>query len=184
MRLEPIANPSTARRLGLPALALLATLAVAMLLALVAGANPMNTLGQIATGVDARDLGDLPLQGVGAATAGGQRNLAFRRQAAHQDSDMEGVQGRTHGDIRRLAHPYALNTVNRLETIRGRGRKFVTLFLLPLREKVARQGRMRGVGAMVEGWELRVERISDRARSHPSSVRLRLPPSPDRKSVV
>lgn len=50
MRLEPIANPSTARRLGLPALALLATLAVAMLLALVAGANPMNTLGQIATG--------------------------------------------------------------------------------------------------------------------------------------
>ena len=50
MRLEPIANPSTARRLGLPALALLATLAVAMGLALVAGANPMNTLGQIATG--------------------------------------------------------------------------------------------------------------------------------------
>jgi ABC-type uncharacterized transport system permease subunit len=50
MRLEPIANPSTARRLGLPALALLATLAVAMLLALVAGANPMHTLGQIATG--------------------------------------------------------------------------------------------------------------------------------------
>lgn len=50
MRLEPIANPSTARRLGLPALALLATLAVAMLLALLAGANPMNTLGQIATG--------------------------------------------------------------------------------------------------------------------------------------
>jgi simple sugar transport system permease protein len=50
MRLEPIANPSTARRLGLPALALVATLAVAMLLALIAGANPMNTLGQIATG--------------------------------------------------------------------------------------------------------------------------------------
>ncbi|MBA4325929.1 MAG: ABC transporter permease, partial [Rhodobacter sp.] len=50
MRLEPIANPSPVRRLGLPALALVATLAVAMLLALVAGANPFAVLGQIATG--------------------------------------------------------------------------------------------------------------------------------------
>ncbi len=50
MRLEPIANPSTARRLGLPVLALVATLGVAMLLALVAGANPFAVLGQIATG--------------------------------------------------------------------------------------------------------------------------------------
>lgn len=50
MRLEPIANPSTLRRLGLPALALGATLAVAMLLALIAGANPFAVLGQIATG--------------------------------------------------------------------------------------------------------------------------------------
>jgi simple sugar transport system permease protein len=50
MRLEPIANPSTIRQLGLPALALLATLGVAMLLALIAGANPLAVLGQIATG--------------------------------------------------------------------------------------------------------------------------------------
>ena len=50
MRLEPIANPSAARQLGLPALALVATLGVAMLLALVAGANPFAVLGQIATG--------------------------------------------------------------------------------------------------------------------------------------
>lgn len=50
MRLEPIANPSAARRLGLPALALLATLGVAMALALLAGANPLAVLGQIATG--------------------------------------------------------------------------------------------------------------------------------------
>lgn len=50
MRLEPIANPSTARRLGLPVLALVATLGVAMLLAMVAGANPFAVLGQIATG--------------------------------------------------------------------------------------------------------------------------------------
>jgi general nucleoside transport system permease protein len=50
MRLEPIANPSAARRLGLPALALVATLGVAMVLALVAGANPFAVLGQIATG--------------------------------------------------------------------------------------------------------------------------------------
>jgi general nucleoside transport system permease protein len=50
MRLEPIANPSPARRFGLPALALVATLAVAMALALVAGANPLAVLGQIATG--------------------------------------------------------------------------------------------------------------------------------------
>ena len=50
MRLEPIANPSAARRLGLPALALVATLGVAMALALIAGANPFAVLGQIATG--------------------------------------------------------------------------------------------------------------------------------------
>ena len=50
MRLEPIAPPSTARRLGLPALALAATLGVAMALALIAGANPFAVLGQIATG--------------------------------------------------------------------------------------------------------------------------------------
>ena len=50
MRLEPVANPSAARRLGLPALALVATLGVAMGLALLAGANPFAVLGQIATG--------------------------------------------------------------------------------------------------------------------------------------
>jgi simple sugar transport system permease protein len=50
MRLEPIPNPSTARRLGLPVLALVATLGVAMALALVAGANPVAVLGQIARG--------------------------------------------------------------------------------------------------------------------------------------
>ena len=50
MRLEPIANPSTARRLGLPVLALAATMLVAMALALIAGANPLAVLGQIAKG--------------------------------------------------------------------------------------------------------------------------------------
>lgn len=50
MRLEPIANPAALRRLGLPALALVATMAVAMALALVAGANPFAVLGQIAKG--------------------------------------------------------------------------------------------------------------------------------------
>ncbi|WP_374642093.1 ABC transporter permease [Tabrizicola sp.] len=50
MRLEAIANPSAARRLGLPALALAATMLVAMALALVAGANPLGVLGQIAKG--------------------------------------------------------------------------------------------------------------------------------------
>jgi ABC-type uncharacterized transport system permease subunit len=50
MRLEPIANPSAARQLSLPALALVATLGVAMVLALIAGANPFAVLGQIATG--------------------------------------------------------------------------------------------------------------------------------------
>ncbi|MDM7930341.1 ABC transporter permease [Tabrizicola sp.] len=50
MRLEPIANPTTARRLGYPALAILATLAVAALLARIAGADPLAALGQIATG--------------------------------------------------------------------------------------------------------------------------------------
>ena len=50
MRLEAIANPSAARRLGLPALAIAATMLVAMALALVAGANPLAALGQIARG--------------------------------------------------------------------------------------------------------------------------------------
>lgn len=50
MRLEAIANPSAARRLGLPALAIAATMLVAMLLALIAGANPLAVLGQIAKG--------------------------------------------------------------------------------------------------------------------------------------
>ena len=40
MRLEPIPNPTLARRLGLPAAALVATVVVASLLALLAGANP------------------------------------------------------------------------------------------------------------------------------------------------
>ncbi len=50
MRLEPIANPSLARRLGLPALALAATVAVASGLAALAGADPLATLGQIVRG--------------------------------------------------------------------------------------------------------------------------------------
>ncbi|TAG28457.1 MAG: ABC transporter permease, partial [Rhodobacterales bacterium] len=43
MRLEPIANPTALRRLGLPALALAATMLVATLLALIAGADPFAT---------------------------------------------------------------------------------------------------------------------------------------------
>ena len=50
MRLEPIANPSLARRAGFPAMALAATVLVASVLALIAGANPFATLGQILTG--------------------------------------------------------------------------------------------------------------------------------------
>lgn len=50
MRLEPIGNPTLARQVGLPALALAATVLVASLLALVAGANPFATLGLIVQG--------------------------------------------------------------------------------------------------------------------------------------
>ncbi len=50
MRLEPVANPTLARRLGLPGAALLATLGFAMALAAVAGADPLAVLGQIAKG--------------------------------------------------------------------------------------------------------------------------------------
>lgn len=50
MRLDPIANPTPARRLVLPALAIAATMLVAMALAAIAGANPLAVLGQIATG--------------------------------------------------------------------------------------------------------------------------------------
>jgi ABC-type uncharacterized transport system permease subunit len=50
MRLDPIENPTLARRLGLPALALAATVLVAMALATIAGADPLATLGLIASG--------------------------------------------------------------------------------------------------------------------------------------
>lgn len=50
MRLEPIAAPSAARTLGLPALAILATILVASLLAMLAGANPLHTFGLIVKG--------------------------------------------------------------------------------------------------------------------------------------
>ncbi len=50
MRLEPIANPGLARSLGFPALALAATVLVASLLAALAGANPLLTLGLVIKG--------------------------------------------------------------------------------------------------------------------------------------
>lgn len=50
MRLEPVVNPSLARRLGFPAAALAATIAVASLLAMLAGSNPFATLGLIVKG--------------------------------------------------------------------------------------------------------------------------------------
>ncbi|MBL4917930.1 ABC transporter permease [Szabonella alba] len=50
MRLEPIANPALTRRLGLPALALGATVLVASLLSALAGADPFAVLGLILKG--------------------------------------------------------------------------------------------------------------------------------------
>jgi len=50
MRLEPIANPPLSRRLGLPALAIAATVLFGSLLAAAAGADPFATLGLILTG--------------------------------------------------------------------------------------------------------------------------------------
>ncbi len=50
MRLEPVVNPSLARTLGLPALAIFTTIVVASLLAMIAGANPFSVLGLILKG--------------------------------------------------------------------------------------------------------------------------------------
>ncbi|MCY1125757.1 ABC transporter permease [Frigidibacter sp. RF13] len=50
MRLEPIANPTLARRIVLPAVALALTVIAASFLALLAGANPFATLGLILSG--------------------------------------------------------------------------------------------------------------------------------------
>ena len=50
MRLEPIANPTRLRLVGLPVAALALTVLVASLLALLAGANPFATLGLILEG--------------------------------------------------------------------------------------------------------------------------------------
>ena len=50
MRLEPIANPALTRTLGLPALALIATVIAASLLAMIAGAQPFSVLGLIVKG--------------------------------------------------------------------------------------------------------------------------------------
>ena len=50
MRLEPIANPSLARSFSLPFAAIAATVIIASLLAMVAGANPFSVLGLILKG--------------------------------------------------------------------------------------------------------------------------------------
>ncbi|WP_324754881.1 ABC transporter permease [Roseovarius sp. Pro17] len=50
MRLEPIANPSLTRTLTPPALAISATVVIASLLAMIAGANPFSVLGLILRG--------------------------------------------------------------------------------------------------------------------------------------
>lgn len=50
MRLEPVQNPGLARTLGYPAVALLVTVAIGSLLAMIAGANPFATLGLILRG--------------------------------------------------------------------------------------------------------------------------------------
>ena len=50
MRLEAVAHPTLARRVGYPAAALGATVVVASLLASLAGADPFAVLGQIVTG--------------------------------------------------------------------------------------------------------------------------------------
>jgi general nucleoside transport system permease protein len=50
MRLEPVADPTLARRVGYPAAALGATVLVAMALAALAGADPFATLGLIVKG--------------------------------------------------------------------------------------------------------------------------------------
>lgn len=50
MRLEPIANPGLARRVGFPALALVLTVLAGSVLALLAGADPFATLGLIIKG--------------------------------------------------------------------------------------------------------------------------------------
>ena len=50
MRLEPIANPSLARSFTLPFMAIAATVVIASLLAMAAGANPFSVLGLILHG--------------------------------------------------------------------------------------------------------------------------------------
>ena len=50
MRLEPVANPTLARTLGLPAPAMGATVVLAGILALIAGADPFSVLGLIVKG--------------------------------------------------------------------------------------------------------------------------------------
>ena len=50
MRLEPIANPALSRTIGLPAVALISTVIVTSLLAMVAGASPFSVLGLIFKG--------------------------------------------------------------------------------------------------------------------------------------
>jgi simple sugar transport system permease protein len=50
MRLEPVASPGITRSLGLPALALVATVGIASFLAMLAGADPFATLGLIVKG--------------------------------------------------------------------------------------------------------------------------------------
>ncbi|MEP2027110.1 MAG: ABC transporter permease [Paracoccaceae bacterium] len=50
MRLEPIANPTTQRTVGFPAIALISTVILTSLLAMIAGASPFSVLGLILKG--------------------------------------------------------------------------------------------------------------------------------------
>ncbi|MEP5730416.1 MAG: ABC transporter permease [Sulfitobacter sp.] len=50
MRLEPIKNPTLSRKIGPPVIALFATIVIASLLAMVAGANPFSVIGLILKG--------------------------------------------------------------------------------------------------------------------------------------
>ena len=50
MRLEPIKNPTLSRKLTPPTIALFATIVIASLLAMVAGANPFTVIGLILKG--------------------------------------------------------------------------------------------------------------------------------------
>ena len=76
MRLEPIANPALQRTIGLPAVALISTVIITSLLAMVAGASPFSVLGLIFKGAFGSQFAALETLNLTSGCSSGGRSIS------------------------------------------------------------------------------------------------------------